>query len=177
MFNAGNAAAAEASSSRRLPSRGRKQRRPDHFISDSEEAASADRAKAHRSNAALDRFLTSTFRTATTEQMPEWVRKNIMEGNVRDQGQSSNNNALRTASGIVTEEPDGSARILAVAAILGAALALSALSCALFYIVGQQTASGPCDSHKEKVSVSVCDDPVLACCRILGVDVNVSVFQ
>ncbi|XP_072150000.1 uncharacterized protein [Setaria viridis] len=166
-IDAKDVAAAEASSSRRLPSRGRKQRRPDQFISDSEEAASADRAKAHRSNTAPDRFLTSSVRAAPTEQRPEWVRKNITEGSVRDQGQSGND-VLRTASGGVPEEPDGSARILAVAAILGAALALSVVSGVLFYIVGQQTASGPRDSHKEKVSVSVCDDPVLGCFRISG---------
>ncbi|KAK8452299.1 hypothetical protein SEVIR_5G088200v4 [Setaria viridis] len=148
-IDAKDVAAAEASSSRRLPSRGRKQRRPDQFISDSEEAASADRAKAHRSNTAPDRFLTSSVRAAPTEQRPEWVRKNITEGSVRDQGQSGND-VLRTASGGVPEEPDGSARILAVAAILGAALALSVVSGVLFYIVGQQTASGPRDSHKEK---------------------------
>ena len=124
--NAKDAAAAAAPSSCRLPSRSRKQRRPEHFTSDSEEAAAAARAKAHRSNAALDRFLTSQ---------------------VGGPG-----------------ETDGSARILAILAILGASLALSAASCLLFYIAGQQTdPPGPSDSHK-KVSVSFCDDPVLANC-------------
>jgi len=120
--------AAAASSSCRLPSRSRKQRRPEHFTSDSEEAAAAARAKAHRSNAALDRFLTSQ---------------------VGGPG-----------------EPDGRARILAIVVILGASLALSAVSCLLFYIAGQQTdpPAGPSDSHKKKVSVSFCDDPVLANC-------------
>ena len=114
--NAKDAAAAAAPSSCRLPSRSRKQRRPEHFTSDSEEAAAAARAKAHRSNAALDRFLTSQ---------------------VGGPG-----------------EPDGRARILAIVAILGASLALSAVSCLLFYIAGQQTdPPGPSDSHK-KVSVS-----------------------
>ncbi|KAG2587179.1 hypothetical protein PVAP13_5NG123400 [Panicum virgatum] len=104
--------AAAASSSCRLPSRSRKQRRPEHFTSDSEEAVAAARAKAHRSNAALDRFLTSQ---------------------VGGPG-----------------ETDGSPRILAILAILGASLALSAASCLLFYIAGQQTdPPGPSDSHKK----------------------------
>ncbi|RLN22587.1 hypothetical protein C2845_PM07G03140 [Panicum miliaceum] len=110
--NAKDAAAAAASSSCRLASRSRKQRRPEHFTSDSEEAATAARAKAHRSNAALDRFLTAQV------------------------------------GGL--EETYESARILAVVAILGASLALSAASCLLFYIAGQQADPGPSDSHKKK---------------------------
>ncbi|RLM94065.1 hypothetical protein C2845_PM08G06200 [Panicum miliaceum] len=110
--NAKDKAAAAASSSCRLPSRSRKQRRPELFTSDSEEAVAASRAKAHRSNTTLDRFLTSQVGGP--------------------------------------EKTDGSARILAVVAILGASLALSAASCLLFYIAGQQTDPGPSDSHKKK---------------------------
>ncbi|PUZ57884.1 hypothetical protein GQ55_5G465200 [Panicum hallii var. hallii] len=106
--------AAAAASSCHLPSRSRKQRRPEHFTSDSEEAVAvaAARAKAHRSDTALDRFLTSQVGGP--------------------------------------EKTDGSARILAVVAILGASLALSAASCLLFYIAGQQTDPRPSDSRKKK---------------------------
>ncbi|PAN32079.1 hypothetical protein PAHAL_5G461700 [Panicum hallii] len=110
--NAKDAAAAAAASSCHLPSRSRKQRRPEHFTSDSEEAVAAARAKAHRSNTALDRFLTSQVGGP--------------------------------------EKTDGSARILAVVAILGASLALSAASCLLFYIASQQTDPRPSDSRKKK---------------------------
>ncbi|KAF8705113.1 hypothetical protein HU200_031379 [Digitaria exilis] len=149
--------AAEASSSGRLlSSRSRKQRRLDHFISDPEEAMSADRAKAHRSNTALDRFLTSSVAVGASppEQRPGWVRKNMTADGVRHKGQPGNEEAFREASsgGGPEEQPDGSARVLAIVAILGASLALSVVCFVLIYIAGQQTASGACDTHQKKVS-------------------------
>jgi hypothetical protein len=68
--------------------------------------------------------------------------RNITADDVGVQGQRGNN-VSRTVSEDSPEGPrDGSARILAIVAILGASLALSLVSCVLFYIVGQRTASG-----------------------------------
>nr|CAB3472346.1 unnamed protein product [Digitaria exilis] len=148
--DAKDAAVAEAEAS----SRNRKQRRPDHFISDPEEAMSADRAKAHRSNTALDRFLTSSVAVGASppEQRPGWVRKNMTADSVHHKGQPGDEEAFRAASsgGGPEEEPDGSARVLAIVAILGASLALSVVCFVLIYIGGQQTASGACDTHQKK---------------------------
>lgn len=146
--------AAQASSSCRHPSRSRKQRRPDRCIYDSEgEAEAAARAKFRRGNIVLDRFLTYLVRTSP-EQRPEWVR-NITADNVGVQGQRGSN-VWRAASGGGPEGlPDGSARILAIVAILGASLTLSLVSCVLFYIVSQRTASGQADTHQKKVRVSL----------------------
>ncbi|KAL6627502.1 hypothetical protein ACP70R_031228 [Stipagrostis hirtigluma subsp. patula] len=136
------AAAAAASSSYRQPNRGRKHRRPEHFTSD--EADAADRAKARRSNDALDRHCTSVVH-CPPEQWPDWMRRNIRAANLRDLEGS------RTASGGGPEEPDGSATILAVVAILGASLALSLTSFVLFYIAGQMNEpGGPTDKHQNK---------------------------
>jgi hypothetical protein len=87
---------ANASSTCRLPSRSssRKQRRPDHFIL--EEADASARAKARRSTAALDRFLTSVLRISPG-QSPEWVR-DVTADNDRGQGQGgSDGSRFRTA--------------------------------------------------------------------------------
>lgn len=140
--------AAWASSSCRQPSRGRKQRRPDRCISDPEEdAGAAARAKARRGNIVLDRFLAYMVRTKP-EQRPEWVR-NVTADDVGVQQQRGSN----VSSG-PEGPPDGGARILAIVAILGASLALSLVSCVLFYIVGQRTGSDLPDTHQKKVSVS-----------------------
>ncbi|OEL20736.1 hypothetical protein BAE44_0018240 [Dichanthelium oligosanthes] len=155
--------AAQASSSRGQPSRSMKQRRPDHFVSDpEEEAAAAARVKAHRSNTALDRFLTSQVHTSPPEQRTECAKNDTADG-VGAQEPPRGNNVSGTASGAGLEGLDGSARVIATAAILGASLALSAL----FYIAGQRRASGPRGSPQKKVSVSLLnsDVPVLACCR------------
>ncbi|XP_021313656.1 uncharacterized protein LOC8061364 [Sorghum bicolor] len=143
--------AGRASSSCRHPSRSRKQRRPDRCISDPEEeagAAAAARAKARRGNVVLDRFLTYLIRTSP-EQRPEWVR-NVMADDVGVQEQRGSNVSRTETAGSPEGPPDGSARILAIVAILGASLALSLVSCVLFYIVDQRTGSGLPDTNQKK---------------------------
>ncbi|CAO2174484.1 unnamed protein product [Urochloa humidicola] len=131
---AGNHAPAPAPvASYRLPSRSRKRRRPEHYP-DTEEAVAAERARARRCDASLDRLITSLACASPSEQqIPAWVT------------------GAAAASGGGPEVTDESARVLAIAAILGAAMALSVVSCVLFYVAGQQTGSGPSDSHKKKV--------------------------
>ncbi|CAL4957938.1 unnamed protein product [Urochloa decumbens] len=118
-------AAVAAAGSCRPPSRSRKRRRPVHYP-DTEETVAADHARARQNNADLDEYRACVACASAPEQQ-------------------------RPGGG--PEVTDESVRVLAIAVILGAALALSAASCVLFYIVGQQTGSGgPSDSHKKKVS-------------------------
>ncbi|CAO2204801.1 unnamed protein product [Urochloa humidicola] len=119
---------AAAAASCRPPSRSRKRRRPEHYPDTEEAEVAAARARARRSDAALDRVIACVACASAPEQQRP------------------------AASGGGPEVTDESARVLSLAAILGTALALSVVSCVLFYIVGQQTASGPSDSHKKKVS-------------------------
>ncbi|CAL4977618.1 unnamed protein product [Urochloa decumbens] len=112
-----------AAGSCRPPSRSRKRRRPVHYP-DTEETVAADHARARRNNADLDEYRACVACASAPEQQ-------------------------RPGGG--PEVTDESARVLAIAIILGAALALSAASCVLFYIVSQQSASGgPSDSHEKK---------------------------
>ncbi|WVZ72127.1 hypothetical protein U9M48_020637 [Paspalum notatum var. saurae] len=142
------AAAAEVPSSSSPPSHSRKQRRPDHFVSDSEEAKAASRAKIRRGNIALDRFLTYRGRThASPEQRPEWVR--IVAADDVGAQEQCGDNVLGTASGGGPGWPDGSSTILTIVAILGASLAVCLIACVLFYIVGE-SGSGPPDTHPQK---------------------------
>ncbi|KAK3163800.1 hypothetical protein QOZ80_1AG0008470 [Eleusine coracana subsp. coracana] len=128
----------------RMPSHGRKQRRPDHFIP--EEAEASARAKARRSNAVLDRFLTAMLRVAP-ERRPEWVR-NLAADEVDDEGGGE---GQPEEGGPEEPEPDGRARVLTVLAVLGASMSLSVVACVLFYIIAQRTAH---DRHKVSGSPS-----------------------
>lgn len=66
------------------------------------------------------------------ERRPEWVR-NVTADDGGGQEQPDEEGP---------GEPDGRARILTILAVLGGALALSIVSCVLFYIVGQRTEDG-----------------------------------
>jgi len=81
--------------------------------------------------------------------------RNVTADDVGVQGQHGSDVSRTESAGGPEGPPDGSARILAIVAILGASLALSLVSCVLFYIVGQRTASGLPDTNQKKVSVSL----------------------
>ncbi|TVU22076.1 hypothetical protein EJB05_31753 [Eragrostis curvula] len=131
--NAPAAWEASSSSSHRLPSRCRKQRRPEHFIP--EEAEASARSKARRGNIALDRILTSLC--VSPERRPECSR-NVTADDVGGQGHGG-------AEG--PEAIGGRERVLAVVAVLGASLVLCAVACVLFYVVGQRNEHGPSDGN------------------------------
>jgi len=107
--------------------------------------------------------------------------RNITADDVGVQGQRDSNVSRTVSEDSPEGPPDGSPSILAIVAILGASLALSLVSCVLFYIVGQRTASGLPDTHQKKVSVSLLsfDEwlPIADLLLLLGSDVNMSVLQ
>ncbi|KQK02543.1 hypothetical protein BRADI_2g02173v3 [Brachypodium distachyon] len=131
------------------PSRDRKHPRPEHFIPEEAEASAA--AKSRRSNIVVDRFLSSSIlHGSPTETSSEQAG-----GRVRGVGAAASRlgPACVTpgrASPSATAELNGSARIYIVIAILGASLALSVVSCLLFYLVGRRSGSEPGPPPGEK---------------------------
>ncbi|CAM0879027.1 unnamed protein product [Alopecurus aequalis] len=170
-----------SSSSNRPPCRGRKQPRPEHFIPEEAEASAS--AKARRSDNVLDRFLSSIVH-GTPASDAEWVRNVTAEdAAVRNQSggegfriRDASRHAARaraaisrlgascggpcssaSAPGSPPGEPDGKGRFYGILAVLGASLALSVVSCVLFYIVGQSSESGPSAEKQDKVNLTVGD--------------------
>jgi hypothetical protein len=163
----------EASSSKRPASRGRKQPRPEHFIL--EEAASA---KARRSDIVLDRFLSSLVQ-GSSASASEWVRnvtaqdaavdgerQRGVEGfRIRDASRHAarvlsrlgctSPSSSSAAAGGPPGEPGGKGRLYGVLAVLGASLALTVVSCVLFYIAGQRSEPGLSREKPDEVSVQL----------------------
>ncbi|VAH71632.1 unnamed protein product [Triticum turgidum subsp. durum] len=159
------------------PARGRKQPRPEHFIP--EEAAATAGAKARRANIVLDRFLSSTMArgssasdwasdvTAEDAGQPERPR-GVESFRIRDASRhAARACGLRVAisrlgascggasspSTAAPGEPEGSGsgRMYGILAVLGASLALSVVSCVLFYLVGRGSEAAPSGENQDKV--------------------------
>jgi hypothetical protein len=163
-----------ASSSKRPPSRGRKQPRPEHFIPEEAEATAS--AKARRSDIVLDRFLSSLVQGSSAS---EWVRnvtaqdaavdgerQRGVEGfRIRDASRHAaralsrlgcaSPSSFSAAAGSPPGDPGGRARLYGVLAVLGASLVLSVVSCALFYIAGQRSEPGLSGEKPDEVSVQL----------------------
>jgi hypothetical protein len=163
-----------ASSSKRPPSRGRKQPRPEHFIPEEAEATAS--AKARRSDIVLDRFLSSLVHGSSAS---EWVknataqeaavrseRQRGVEGfRIRDVSRHARSalsrlgcaspSSFSAAAGSPPGEPGGRGSLYGVLAVLGASLALTVVSCVLFYMVGQRSDPGPSGEKPDEVSVQL----------------------
>jgi hypothetical protein len=173
-----------ASSSKRPPSRGRKQPRPEHFIPEEAEATAS--AKARRSDIVLDRFLSSLVHGSSAS---EWVKNATaqnaavrgehqrgVEGfrfRIRDTSRHARSALSRlgcaspssssAAAGSPPGEPGGRGSLYGVLAVLGASLALTVVSCVLFYIVGQRSDPGPSGEKPERYKHTASHATFLVC--------------
>ncbi|TVU22067.1 hypothetical protein EJB05_31744 [Eragrostis curvula] len=95
-----------SSSSRRLPSRCRKRRRPEHFIA--EEHVAKARVKALRSNIALNWYLSAMY--VPPEPRPEWAR-NATANDVGGQEQDGAEGPEEPAGPSDEIEPEGTLRM------------------------------------------------------------------
>ncbi|XBI15148.1 hypothetical protein VPH35_057626 [Triticum aestivum] len=157
------------------PARGRKQPRPEHFIP--EEAAATAGAKARRGDIVLDRFLSSTM--ARGSSVSDWARdvtaedagrqpkrpRGVESFRIRDASRhAARACGLRVAisrlgascggssspSTAAPGQPEGSGKMYGILAVLGASLALSVVSCVLFYLVGQSSQAAPSGENQDK---------------------------